>query len=111
MERNKGKRGELEVAALLNKHGFNARRGQQRRGGADSPDIIHDITNVHIEVKLRETLSSYPALEQALNDSRLSETPVLFHRRNRKPWIVIMYAEDFLLIMKELIEWRHERDL
>ncbi len=103
MSKDKGKRGELEVVALLHKYGFEARRGQQFRGGGDSPDVIHNMRGLSVEVKLRETLSLYPALEKAAEDS-VTETPVVFHRRNRKPWIVAMYAEDFLDLMKELYD-------
>ena len=54
MEREKGKRGEREVVQLLRAFEFEARRGHQYRGGSDSPDVIHNIANVHLEVKLRE---------------------------------------------------------
>ncbi len=101
MSRDKGKRGELEVVALLQKYGFTARRGQQFRGGSDSPDVIHSMNGLTVEVKLRETLSLYPTLEKAAKDDA-DKVPVVFHRRNRKPWIVAMYAEDFLDLMKEL---------
>ncbi|KKM79297.1 hypothetical protein LCGC14_1351320 [marine sediment metagenome] len=101
MERDKGKRGELEVAALMREYGFEARRGQQHRGGSDSPDIIHDIPGVHVEVKFREQFSLYPAIEKA-GQEVLDEFPVVFHRRKGKPWVVVMYANDFLGIMGEL---------
>ncbi len=103
MSRDKGKRGELEVVALLQKHGFEARRGQQFRGGGDSPDVIHNMDGLAGEVKLRETLSLYPTLEKAAEDDA-DKTPVVFHRRNRKPWIVALYAEDFLDLMKEMYD-------
>ena len=38
--RTKGKRGELELAKALRLYGYDARRGQQYHGGADSPDVI-----------------------------------------------------------------------
>ena len=101
MSRDKGKRGELEVVALMKEHGFEARRGQQHRGGSDSPDIIHNVPNVHAEVKLRQALSLYPALEKAKAESP-DKVPVVFHRRNGKPWVVIMYADDFLHSMREM---------
>ena len=103
MSRDKGKRGELEVVALLHKYGFEAWRGQQFKGGSDSPDVIHNIPNVHLEVKLREALSLYPVLENTKQEAP-EKVPVLFHRRSRKPWVVAMYAEDFLQLMKELYD-------
>ncbi len=101
MSREKGKRGEREVVALLKEYGFDARRGQQFRGGADSPDVIHSIPNVYIEVKLREKLSLYPVLEQT-KDEAPGKVPVVFHRRNGKRWVVVLYADDFLRIMEHL---------
>ena len=78
--RTKGKVGELEVAALLRDYGFEARRGQQFSGGSDSPDVVHSIPNVHLEVKRVEAFSLYPALEQADRDRDNGEIPVVFHR-------------------------------
>jgi len=100
LSRDKGKRGEREVVDLLKKHGFEARRGQQFRGGADSPDVIHNLPNFYIEVKRKESLSLYPALEKAEDETL--QRPIVFHRRSGKPWVVILYAEDFLNIMEDL---------
>ena len=106
MEREKGKRGEREVVALMRKHGFAARRGQQHRGGGDSPDIIHNIPNVHAEVKFREQFKLYPSLEKADDEAdcvagrAANLMPVVFHRRKTKYWVVVMYAEDYLTLMR-----------
>lgn len=100
--RKKGKVGELEVAALLRDYGFKARRGQQFSGSSDSPDVVHSIPNVHLEVKRVEAFSLYPALAQATRDAADSETPVVFHRRNREKWVAILPAEDFLKMMQRL---------
>lgn len=104
MSRDKGKIGEREVAALLKAHGFEARRGQQFHGGGNSPDVVHDIPLTHIEVKRTESLSLYAAMAQAEEDSRGSgNKPVVFHRRNGKPWLVIMYADDYLSLENEAL--------
>ena len=111
MERNKGKRGELEVAKLVKEHGFEARRGQQHRGGDDSPDVIHNIPHVYIEVKFREQFSLYPALEKADDEADYGVgrgadlVPVVFHRRKTQPWVIVMYAEDWLNIMRCLADY------
>lgn len=48
----KGKRGEREFAAHLRDLGFEARRGQQHKGGNDSPDVLcPDLAGLHFEVK------------------------------------------------------------
>ena len=102
MSRDKGKTGELEVAHLIESYGFEARRGQQHRGGPGTPDVIHSIPNRHIEVKRTETLSLYKALDQAAEDAAggLGGVPVVFHRRSRRPWVVILDAHEFLAIME-----------
>jgi Holliday junction resolvase len=100
LSREKGKRGEREVAALLRRRGYEARRGRQYKGTADSPDVAHNMPGVYIEVKLREQLSLFPALEKA--ESETKDAPIVFHRRKQKRWVVIMYAEDFL----DLVEHR-----
>ena len=100
MSKEKGKAGEREVAALLRSYGFTARRGQQFAGGGDSPDVVHDIPGVHIEVKRTEQLNLYAALAQAAGDSTEGETPVIFHRKNAMPWVVVLGAHDFLSLVK-----------
>lgn len=95
MSRNKGKRGENELANILKAHGYDARRGQQFSGANGDADVV-GLPGVHIEVKRTESLSLYTALEQAESDAREGEIPVVFHRRNRKRWVAIMELENFL---------------
>ena len=102
MQREKGKRGEREAAGLIKRYGFKARRGQQFKGGAGSPDVIHNIPGVFVEVKYREKFSIYPALEQAFDESADDDVPVVLHRRSSKPWVAILRAEDFLQFMRKL---------
>lgn len=102
--RQKGKRMELEVVHLLEKYGFNARRGQQFKGTEDSPDVIHDMTGMFIEVKAREQFSIndlYKTLDQAQEEAAKGEDALLFYTKNRKPWLVVMDAERFMEIMRE----------
>lgn len=102
LSRDKGKRGELEVAHLLTEAGFKARRGQQFKGGGDSPDVVCEaLPGYHIEVKRVEAFALYPALEQAMADGHEKDKPLVFHRRNGKPWVVVLRAEDFLELVKE----------
>lgn len=91
--RNKGKRGEREVAALLRKYGFAARRGQQFAGGSDSPDVVSERFPFHIEVKFTESLSVPAWIRKAREDS--AGKPVcVFHRRTREQWTVHMTFDD-----------------
>lgn len=100
MSKEKGKLGEREVAALLKAHGFEARRGQQFAGGGDSPDVVHNIPGLHIEVKRTEQLNLYAALDQAFQDRKAGEYAAVFHRKNQKKWVVIMDAGEFLSLVK-----------
>ena len=102
MSRDKGKRGEREVAAIIRSHGFEARRGQQHRGGSDSPDVIHSIPGVYVEVKFREQLNVHAALEKAMQEAPFKDCPVVFHRKKRTGWVVSMDAEDYLYLMKRI---------
>ena len=100
--RDKGVRGERLARDLLKKYGFEARRGQQYAGGGDSPDVVHNIPNLHVEVKFVEALSAYTAMEQARGDAAGGDVPTVFHKRKNKPWLVIMDAHDFLCLMRRL---------
>lgn len=93
----KGKDGEREVATILKRRGFPARRGVQYHGSPDSPDVI-GIDGVHIEVKRVEALNIDQALEQSARDAG-SDIPTVFHRRNGKKWKVTMYLSDWLEII------------
>jgi hypothetical protein len=93
----KGKRGEREWSHYLEDHGFAARRGQQYCGGTDSPDVIcEDLAEYHFEVKFSERLSLWRAIEKAGLDGGIDKVPVVVHRANYKPWVVIMLASDWL---------------
>ena len=62
---SKGKQGEREVAALLRKYGFDARRGKQF-SGEEGRDVVHDIDGFHVEVKRSKNQTQmWAALEQA----------------------------------------------
>lgn len=98
--RRKGKRGELEFAALLRDHGFDARRGIQFSGGVDSPDVVSDALGfLHIEVKRTQALNLVDACAQAQGDCG-GKPWVLAHRRNHAPWLITMKAEVFFELLR-----------
>jgi hypothetical protein len=94
--RVKGKAGELEAAHYL-AHLFRqpVRRGQQFRGGADSPDVI-GLEGLHIEVKRVERLNLDAAMEQSARETAVNEVALVIHRTNRKRWKFSFYADDLL---------------
>lgn len=98
--RDKGCRGERELADWLRDRGVEARRGQQHAGGASSPDVIAALPGIHLEVKRVEVGSPYGWLRQAIRDAGDRLIPTVFHRRNRQDWIVILRAEDFLKLYR-----------
>lgn len=102
--REKGKRGEREFAALLREHGFDARRGQQFAGGAESPDVVSEsLPWLHIEVKRTQALNLADACAQAEGDSQ-GKPWVVAHRRNHAPWLITMQAELFFELVRNR-EW------
>jgi hypothetical protein len=50
-------------------------------------------------VKRVEALRLYPSLEQARRDAATDEVPAVIHRPNRKPWVVIVYADDLIRLL------------
>ena len=100
--RSKGKNGELELVHLLRDNGFEAKRGQQFAGSPDTPDVVHNIPNVHIEVKRVEKLNIDKALDQAIRDCG-DKMPTVWHRKNRTDWKVTLLAKDFISIIRRLI--------
>lgn len=106
--RAKGKGGELELAAFLREHGFEARRGVQYTGGSDSPDVV-GLPGYHIECKRVENGNLYTWLDQAKRDSSgTGKVPMVAHRRNRREWVVILPLDDFLNMIKELEALRND---
>lgn len=98
--RDKGKRGEREVALVLREHGFEARRGQQYCGANGDADVI-GVPGLHIEVKRTEKFRMYEALDQARNDAREDELPVVFTRKNNCDWVACLRLDDFMELFKE----------
>lgn len=106
--RIKGKRGELEWRDVLRDLGFtNAQRGQQRRGGVDSPDVIGGIPGTHPEVKRVERLNVDSAMQQAIRDSAGVRIPYVAHRRNHRPWLVTVQAHDLTRFARHVLEIAH----
>lgn len=97
--RDKGKRGELEIAHILQEHGYPARRSVQFNGWQGEADVI-GVEGLHIEVKRVEKLNIENAMDQSRRDAKESEIPVVFHRRNNKGWLATLPLDDFIRIYK-----------
>ena len=100
--RQKGARGEREFAELLRARGHEAKRGQQFKGGDESPDVISSLP-IHFEVKRVENFSVYDSLRQAVRDANGKKVPVVAHRRNGRKWVAVMLMDDLLdLVERDL---------
>lgn len=98
--RQKGARFERHIANLLKAHGFeNSRRGQQYCGANGDADVV-GVPGVHIEAKAVERLNIYEAMEQSIRDATENETPVVIHKKNRKPILVTMLFDDWIKLYK-----------
>jgi len=102
--RNKGAQGERELAKTLSDMlGIeNIKRGFVF---CHESDVI-GLKGIHIECKRVEKLNIENAMEQARTEAgkRKDGKPALFHRRNRKGWLVTMDLADWIELYRKGIE-------
>lgn len=99
---DKGKQGEREWAKWLRDNlGVEAHRGRQYKGSPDSPDVVSPLP-IHWEVKRTERLRIYEAVEQAVEESKEDEVPIVAYRANRREWLLILRARDLPRLKKAL---------
>ena len=98
--RQKGARGERQLAKKLSEHGYKCRRGQQYSGIQGDADVI-GLPGLHIECKVVEKLNILDAMEQSKRDARENEIPIVMHKRNYTEWLCTLRLEDFMQIYKE----------
>lgn len=100
--REKGKRGEREFVNLCKKCGFeNVRRPAQFCGKTGEAGDVEGLKNIHVECKHVERLNLREAMEQSERDALANggkDIPIVAHKKNGKPWLVTLSAEDFLYI-------------
>ena len=99
-QREKGKRGERELAGKLSELGYPCRRGQQFCGKNGDADVV-GLPGIHIECKRAERLNLYDAMAQARADKRPGEKPLVMHRKDRCAWLVTMSLEDWMALYRE----------
>lgn len=102
-QRNKGARGEREVASILAEAlNLPARRGvAQCRAGSDAADV--EGTPWWVEVKIGARPNIVAAMRQAVTSAD-ARPPVVWTRRDREDWLVTMRASDWLLMAKKETE-------
>lgn len=101
--KQKGKRGEREVANILKRYGYEARRTAQYCGSTgDASDVI-GLEGYHIEVKNVERLNLWKAIEQSRHDAMEAgkkEVPVVVFKKSRTSWQICIEFEEFLKILQ-----------
>lgn len=65
------------------------------------------LEGIHIEVKRVEALNIDTAMEQSIRDTQTKKEkkiPVVFHRKNRKPWKATMLFEDWIKLYRSWLK-------
>lgn len=96
----KGRDGERELRDVLQDYGYQVECGEPVSFGT-VPDLV-GLPGIHIECKRVEKLNVPEAMRQAVRDSERFRDgmPVLFHRRNRQPWLVTMRLDDWMKVYR-----------
>ncbi|MDF2543449.1 MAG: hypothetical protein K0S47_3167 [Herbinix sp.] len=97
--KQKGARGERELANKLKDYGYDTRRGQQYNG-LEGDDVV-GLPGIHIECKRVEKLNLYNAMDQSKRDNKGNSKPVVFHRKDRSEWLVTMTFDDWMELYRE----------
>ena len=99
--KQKGKRGELELAHKLKEYGYDARRTAQYCGNTGDASDVVGLNGIHIECKRNEHLNVYDAMAQAKHDANPEELPTVMHRKNNCEWLVTMTLDDWMRLYGE----------
>lgn len=91
----------MELVHKLKDYGYNCRRTNQFCGNTGQADDVIGLDYIHIEVKRVEKLNVDEAIEQAKRDAKDNKFPTVFHRKNRKDWLVTMKLEDWIKLYNE----------
>ena len=93
--RDKGAKGERELARKLKEYGYDCRRGQQYCGANGDADVV-GLPGIHIEAKHCEKLQPYDWMEQSKRDAKDGDIPVVIFKKNDHEVLVQMRFEDFM---------------
>ena len=103
--REKGARGERELARFLRDYGYDAFRSQQYCGLSGDADVT-GVPYLHVECKRVEQLNVEKALLQAERDHKRNTIPTVMHRRNNESWKVTLRLKDFMEIWNAIPEYK-----
>ena len=106
--RQKGSRGELEVAKIFGAHGFTNVRRTPNSGGLSIKGDLIGLDGYSVEVKRCERLAIPAWLRQAHRDAPASNTPLLVFRTSATlksdplgRWHVCLPLEDFASLLAQ----------
>ena len=102
--REKGKRGEREFVHALRDLGIDARRTQQFSGKAGDADVDSELEGIHWEVKRRTSIAANRFLEQAEEDRKENQSPVVAMREDRGPWMILLKLDDLETLARTLVD-------
>jgi Holliday junction resolvase len=97
-ERDKGARGEREVAAVLRAHGLAVDRTIQQSGIYLRGDLT-GVPGYHFEVKRQEALRLPLWLRQVSRDAPPGSTPVLAFRQSNEQWYAVLALADLAKLL------------
>ena len=102
--KQKGAKGERELAKLLRSQGHKeARRGVQYTGLHGDADVV-GIDGIHIECKRVQQISDERWLQQSERDARKGEIPVVVYRRNNESWKLLIRQDLADMVWQTLTE-------
>lgn len=96
--RDKGIRGEREVADVFRRHGFDCDRTPNSGGLRILGDLLGTVP-AHLEVKRQETARPWPWFAQASSEAPAGVMPVVAFRRSHSPWLAIITLEELAQLM------------
>lgn len=99
-ERDKGARGEREVADMLRSFGLACDR-TPNSGGLHVAGDVTGVEGYHVEVKRQETLRLPQWLRQAESEAPEGAVPVVVHRRSREGWYATLPLRDLARLLSE----------
>jgi hypothetical protein len=100
-ERDKGRKGEAEVAELYRTRGLVV-RGLEGAGDHLVVCGEHSGVLVHSEVKRQEVARPWQWWEQASAEAPAGSIAVVHFRRNRSPWLALLSAGELVALLEQL---------
>lgn len=98
-ERDKGRKGEAEVAAIYRAAGLSV-RGLEASGDHLLVCDPGGRLTIHSEVKRQETARVWAWFEQASSEAPAGAVPVVAFRRNRSPWLAMLALEQLATLLE-----------